>query len=107
MQEATVDFGAFVMSLAAGAAAALQEVEGLRSGAGTASDGEGDTEAASPEGVSQRIHANLITARHLIDTLVMLEAKTEGNLTEQELEILRGSLTNLRLSYVKFATPTN
>ena len=108
MEDVKVDFGAFVMSLAAGAAAALQQVESLRAGKGAeAFGGDEAMEPKTPEEVSQHVDANLATARHLIDTLVMLEEKTEGNLTDAEREMLRGSLTNLRLSFVKLASPRN
>ncbi len=108
MENVKVDFGAFVMSLAAGAAAALQQVESLRAGKDADAPGEeGESGPKTPEEVSQHVDANLATARHLIDTLVMLEDKTQGNLSDAEVEMLRGSLTSLRLSYVKLATPTN
>jgi hypothetical protein len=108
MDDVKVDFGGFVMSLAAGAAAALQQVELLRAGKGAEALG-GDEAAApkTPEEVSQHVDANLATARHLIDTLVMLQDKTQGNLTDAEQGLLRDSLTNLRLSFVKLATPRN
>lgn len=40
-------------------------------------------------------------ARHAIDLLAMLEAKTRGNLTDQERRSLENSLTELRFRYVQ------
>lgn len=40
-------------------------------------------------------------ARLLIDQLVMLEEKTKGNLTREEADLLKRSLTVLRLSFVE------
>lgn len=46
---------------------------------------------------------NLPLARHVIDTLAMLEAKTKGNLTDEEGKLLTNMLTELRLAYVKLS----
>ncbi len=50
--------------------------------------------AAQPE-------TNLPLAKHTIDTIAMLQAKTEGNRTEEETKVLDGLLYQLRLTYVK------
>ena len=42
-------------------------------------------------------------AKHFIDTLAILETKTQGNLTEEENELLNGTLHQLRMVFV--ATP--
>ena len=42
-------------------------------------------------------------AKHFIDTLAMLEEKTKGNLTDEENEMLSGTLHQLRMVFV--ATP--
>jgi hypothetical protein len=100
-----VEFASFVASLAAGAAGALAQVEDLH--AGKAPPG-GEAEATrSPQEVREQADAALAAARQLIDTLVMLEKKTAGNLTPEESETLRTSLTNLRIAFVRVATPTN
>lgn len=39
-------------------------------------------------------------AKHFIDTLAMLEEKTKGNLTEEESEMLGGTLHQLRMIFV-------
>jgi hypothetical protein len=99
------DFRSFVGSLSAGAASALAEVEKLRSGQRPDEDEAGTP--ASPEEVRQQVEGALAVARQLIDTLVMLEEKTEGNRSPEETEALRSSLTSLRISFVRVSTPTN
>ena len=44
---------------------------------------------------------NLPAARLFIDTLEMLEKKTQGNLTADETKVLHSTLTDLRLMYVE------
>ncbi len=44
---------------------------------------------------------DLDAARHLLDTLAMLQEKTKGNLTDDESAYLEGLLYNLRMAYVK------
>lgn len=44
---------------------------------------------------------NLRAAKSVIDSLLMLEAKTAGNLTENETKLLRTALANLRPLYEK------
>ncbi|MEN8161956.1 MAG: DUF1844 domain-containing protein [Myxococcota bacterium] len=44
---------------------------------------------------------NLPLARHSIDTLELLEQKTQGNLTGEEAELLAKLLTELRVHYVE------
>lgn len=46
------------------------------------------------------VDRNLDAARITIDTLAALELKTKGNLTEEESEVLRRALTELRMNYV-------
>lgn len=105
MSGRAVEFASFVASVAAGAAGALAQVEDLR--AGTTPAGSEANETPSPQDLREQADAALAAARQLIDTLVMLEEKTAGNLTPEESEALRASLTNLRISYVRIATPTN
>nr|HEX4312477.1 DUF1844 domain-containing protein [Kofleriaceae bacterium] len=40
------------------------------------------------------------TAKHLIDVLAMLEAKTKGNLDETETKLLASLIYDLRVAYV-------
>ena len=105
MENVKIDFTSFVVSLATGAAGALNEVEVLRSGKTTGADGE--QKDVSPEEAKQQSATALEAARHLIDSMAMLEEKTKGNLTEAELQVLKGSLANLRIAFVKLATPVN
>jgi hypothetical protein len=102
-----VEFVGFVSSLAAGAAAALQQAEALRSGKVSPEDaGEGGGDASHGK-VEEQVQGALAVARQLVDTLVMLEEKTRGNLSPQEEEVVRNSLTSLRIAYVKAASPKN
>jgi hypothetical protein len=102
-----VDFVSFVSSLAAGAAAALRQAEDLRSGKvqpQEESDGAGGTVPGKRE---EQVQGALAVARQLVDTLVMLEEKTRGNLSDAESEVIRTSLTSLRIAYVRAASPQN
>ena len=46
------------------------------------------------------IDRDLEAAKHMIDMLAELEGKTEGNLSEEEAQMLKGALTELRLNFV-------
>ncbi|HEY3836065.1 MAG TPA: DUF1844 domain-containing protein [Bryobacteraceae bacterium] len=46
---------------------------------------------------------NLDLARHMIDTLAMLEEKTRGNLSLEEKRLLENSITELRFRFVQAA----
>lgn len=48
----------------------------------------------------ESIPPNLAAAKHHIDLLAVLEAKTKGNLTEEEKKILGAVLYELRMQYV-------
>jgi hypothetical protein len=43
---------------------------------------------------------DLVLAKHTIDTLKLLEEKTTGNLTDEEKDILKNSLYDLKMRYV-------
>jgi Domain of unknown function (DUF1844) len=77
-----VDFSTFVLSLGSSALMHLGEIE--HPSTGTASK-------------------NLPMAKHSIDLLSMLEAKTKGNLDPGEAELLENLLYDLRLRYVTAA----
>jgi hypothetical protein len=49
----------------------------------------------------ERIPADLVNARRTIDLLEVLQEKTEGNLTEDEVRMLNDVLYELRLSFVE------
>ena len=54
---------------------------------------------ADPES-GEKTAANLPLARHSIDTLALLQEKTQGNLTSEEEELLTNLLTELRMRFV-------
>jgi len=57
---------------------------------------------ADPE-TGQPGEANLPVARQTIDTLVMLQEKTEGNLSDEEQGLLTNLLTELRMRFIEAA----
>ncbi len=75
-----VTFSAFVMSLNTSALYHLGEIKDPATG---------------------KTEVNYEMARHAIDTLVMLQDKTEGNLTEDEQEMLKTILYDVKLRFVK------
>ncbi len=56
-------------------------------------------EIADPE--TGRVIKNIELARHAIDTLVVLEQKTKGNLTEEESELLKNILYDVKIRFVR------
>ncbi len=56
-------------------------------------------EIADPETGGKIMNTDL--ARHAIDTLVILEQKTKGNLTEEERELLKNILYDVKMRFVK------
>jgi len=54
-----------------------------------------------PNPVTEKIESDLEQAKHLIDTLGVLEEKTKGNLTPDEKRYLDSALFDLRLQYVE------
>jgi hypothetical protein len=77
-----VDFAGFVLSLATSALYHMGAV------------GDPEHDQPAPQ-------ADLPLARQTIDTLVMLEHKTRGNLDAEEARLLEGVLYELRLRYVE------
>jgi len=75
-----VNFSTFVFSLSSSAFLHLGEVEDPSTG---------------------KKQKNLPMAKHTIDILGMLEEKTQGNLTEDEGQLLKNVLYDLRMRYVK------
>ena len=57
---------------------------------------------ADPES-GQPAEANLPVARQTIDTLVMLQEKTQGNLSDEEQGLLTNLLTELRMRFIEAA----
>jgi hypothetical protein len=54
-----------------------------------------------PNPMTQQREKDLPAAKHMIDLLGILEAKTKGNLTGDEERLLRQLLLDLRLRYVR------
>jgi len=77
---APLDFGTFVLSIGSSALVHLGEIQ------------HPDTEQA---------RENLLLARQTIDLLAMLEEKTRGNLTDEEVRFLGDLLSDLRLKFVE------
>ena len=77
----SVDFSTFVISLGTSALYHLGMVP--------------DPETGNPA------EPNLPVAQQTIDTVEMLQKKTEGNLTDQETALLKNLLTELRMRYVE------
>lgn len=53
-----------------------------------------------PHPVSGESGVDLVTAKHWIDVLGMLEQKTSGNLSAPETQVIEGLLADLRMQYV-------
>lgn len=49
----------------------------------------------------QRIPPNMALAQHYIDLLALVQEKTQGNLDDQEKQLLEGALHELRLAFVQ------
>lgn len=56
-------------------------------------------ELPDPE-TGQRV-VNVDLARHAIDTLVVLEQKTKGNLNDEESELIKNILYDVKIRFVK------
>ncbi|MGC4006006.1 MAG: DUF1844 domain-containing protein [Pirellulales bacterium] len=54
-----------------------------------------------PNPLTQKTEKNLPLAKHFIDMLDVLEAKTEGNRTPEESALLRSMTHQLRMGYVE------
>ena len=75
-----VSFAAFIMSLSTSALFHLGEISDPSSG---------------------EKKRDLVLAKHAIDTLIMLEEKTRGNLAADEQSMLSNILYDLKMRYVK------
>lgn len=75
-----VNFSTFVYSLSTSALVHLGEI---------------------PEPISEKMDKNLPLAKQTIDILGILQEKTQGNLTQEEENLLNGFLYDLRMRYVK------
>lgn len=59
-----------------------------------------------PDPASGKAVKNLAAAKHTIDTIGMLKARTEGNLDDDEKKIIDAVLFELRMRYVKESSST-
>lgn len=55
---------------------------------------------AIPDPIENKPVLRLDLAKHMIDTLSMLEEKTQGNLTPEEAQMLTGTLHQLRMAFL-------
>lgn len=100
----SVDFSSLVASLAASAAAVMAQVEAVMQGGGGANaEAAEDSKPPSTEEIEKRVGDGLAGARQLIDTLVVLEDKTKGNLTNEEEKLLQSAIAELRIQFVGLA----
>ncbi len=53
-----------------------------------------------PDPATGKKQKDLMMARHTIDTMVMLQKKTAGNLDQEEKELVENSLYDLKMRYV-------
>ncbi len=75
-----IDFSGFILSLYSSGLVQLGKVEDPSSGTKS---------------------KNLELARHTIDMMAMLEEKTRGNLTEDESNLLKALLSEIRIAFVE------
>lgn len=54
-----------------------------------------------PNPQTGKVEKDLLQAQEIIDLLAILEEKTKGNLSKEEDNILKATLSNLRLNYVE------
>ncbi len=54
-----------------------------------------------PNPITEKQEIRLDDAKHVIDTLSILEEKTKGNLTQEEATLLDGILHELRMAFVQ------
>ena len=78
--EVKMDFSGFILSLNASALIHLGEI---------------------PDPHSKKREVNIPAAKHTITILEILAEKTEGNLTEEEKQLLDDMIYNIRMRYVK------
>lgn len=79
-EELKMDFSGFILSLNASALIHLGEI---------------------PDPHSKKREVNIPAAKHTITILELLAEKTEGNLTEEEKQLLDDMIYNIRMKYVK------
>lgn len=75
-----IDFSSFILSLYSSGLVQLGKVE-------------------DPSNGSKSV--NLDLAKHTIDMIAMLEEKTKGNLTEEEKNLIKALLSEIRIAFVE------
>jgi hypothetical protein len=103
---AQATFSGLVAGIAATVAGLLQHLGALIEGKtpeGAPEAGEAGADAESPEQRAETIRTGLGNARQYIDTLVLLQEKTKGNLTQEEEQLLGAVVTDLRITFVKLS----
>lgn len=75
-----IDFSSFILSLYSSGLVQLGKVEDPTTG---------------------KKEINLDLARHTIDMIAMLEEKTKGNLTDEEKNLLKALLSEIRMAFVE------
>ena len=75
-----IDFSGFILSLYSSGLVQLGKVE---------------------DPVTGKKSKNLLLASHTIDMMAMLEEKTKGNLTEEENNLFRSILSEIRIAFVE------
>ena len=75
-----VDFSSFILSLYSSGLVQLGKVE---------------------DPISGKKNINLDLAKHTIEMIVMLEEKTKGNLTEDENNLFRSIVSDMRIAFVE------
>ncbi len=75
-----IDFSSFILSLYSSGLVQLGKVE---------------------EPTTGKKAVNLELAQHTIDMIAMLDEKTKGNLTEEEANLLKALLSELRMAFVE------
>ena len=58
-----------------------------------------------PDPKSGEIHKDIASARRLVDMIIVLKEKTEGNLSEQEQQVVNNLISELQMACVKADKP--
>ena len=53
------------------------------------------------EPVTGKLQKDMLLAKHTIDTMAMLQAKTRGNLSSEEMDLVENTLYDLKMRFVK------
>jgi hypothetical protein len=81
-----VDFSGFILSLYSSGLVQLGKVE---------------------DPITGKKNKDLLLARHSIDMMAMLEEKTRGNLSDEESNLLRSILSDMRMAFVAASSESN